>query len=628
MLSSVCVTHNERLVQDGAIDGSGTAIAMPKVPLSTQSRYIVDTDGKRFKLAGVNWYGAESAMLVPDGLAMQPMAAIAKQTRDMGFNSVRIPFCNQLVEQNPVVADSLVTANPELRGKTSLEVLDAVIDALSAQGLVTILDNHRSRGDWCCDTIHGDGLWYTAEYPETAFISDWETMARRYKDKPLVIGADLRNELRPQLAPGVPTTCTDCNVPTADCVCENASWGTATGINRDWTPVAEKTGNAILAVRPDWLIFVEGPDWASWLGAMYRPLVLSVPNRLVYSAHKYASSDFTGDCEAYKTKLDGNFGFVVNPGMPYTAPLWLGEFGIGHNDTANAWWSCMREYMAAKDFDWAYWPLNGTQGPGYNRVAGKEESFGVLNMTWDAPANPAHLSQLQALQAASPTGGSGGTGGTAGGSTGTAGCDTTNGTYTEATTFATATKTTPYTMNAYSFPTTTATSLTQTTTGPAGLDCSAGCAMMTLSYDAGIAQYGAGAQFVQFFGATATDVKNLLNETVTMKIAVTLTPATGATAALPATVGMFAQDTFATTTYTDNIWTYDLGTPASLDAASGWHTFTYKVIDAYVPTWAPTRWVCGSTLHDLGIVIGNNAAITATNAGTITLYVQSVTVSP
>jgi hypothetical protein len=183
-------------------------------------------------------------------------------------------------------------------------------------------------------------------------------------------------------------------------------------------------------------------------------------------------------------------------------------------------------------------------------------------------------------------------------------------------------------MNAYSFPTSTATSLTQTTTGPAGLDCSAGCAMMTLSYPSGIAQYGAGAQFVQFFGATATDVKNLLNETVTMKIAVTLTPATGATAALPATVGMFAQDTFATTTFTDNIWTYDLGTPASLDAASGWHTFTYKVIDAYVPSWAPTRWVCGSTLHDLGIVIGNNAAITATNAGTITLYVQSVTVAP
>jgi hypothetical protein len=216
-----------------------------------------------------------------------------------------------------------------------------------------------------------------------------------------------------------------------------------------------------------------------------------------------------------------------------------------------------------------------------------------------------------------------------GGSTSASGCDTTNGTYTEATTFATATKTTPYSLNSYGFGTPDPSSLTQTTTGPAGLDCSAGCATMTLSFAAGLAQYGAGAQFVQYFGAIATDVKNLLNETATMKIAVTLTPATGATAALPVTVGMFAQDTFTSTNGgTDNIWTDDLGTPASLGAASGWHTVTYKVIDAHVPSWAPTRWVCGSALHDLGIVIGNNAAITATNAGTITLYVQSVAVAP
>jgi hypothetical protein len=251
------------------------------------------------------------------------------------------------------------------------------------------------------------------------------------------------------------------------------------------------------------------------------------------------------------------------------------------------------------------------------------------------PAPGAYKLDVDTLTFYSSPGGAGGSTGTGGsttavgGSTGASGCDTTNGTYTEATTFATATKTTPYSMNAYNFGTTNPTSFTQTTTGPTGLDCSAGCAMMTLSFGAGLLQYGAGSQFVQYFGATATDVKNLLNETVTMKIAVTLTPATGATAPLPVTVGMFAQDTFTSTNGgTDNIWTYDLGTPASLDAASGWHTVTYKVIDAHVPSWAPTRWVCGATLHDIGIVIQNNVAITATNAGTITLYVQSVTVSP
>jgi endoglucanase len=218
--ASACVRRAGSTAADGAggSDASAPAIQPPKVPLQTQSRFIVDSDGQRFKLAGVNWYGAESSLLVPDGLSLQPVAAIARQIREMGFNSVRLPFCNQLVETNPVVADSAVAANPTLQGKTSLEILDAVIDALSAEGLVSILDNHRSRGDWCCDTAHGDGLWYTAEYPEAAFIADWETMAQRYGDRPLVVGADLRNELRGQLAPGVPATCTDCNTPTADCV--------------------------------------------------------------------------------------------------------------------------------------------------------------------------------------------------------------------------------------------------------------------------------------------------------------------------------------------------------------------------------------------------------------------------
>ena len=87
----------------------------------------------------------------------------------------------------------------------------------------------------------------------------------------------------------------------------------------------------------------------------------------------------------------------LNPGMPYTAPLWLGEFGIGHASTDNAWWACLREFMASTDVDWSYWALNGTQGPGYGRTDGAEEGYGVLNASWSAPANAVHLRQLQAL---------------------------------------------------------------------------------------------------------------------------------------------------------------------------------------------------------------------------------------
>lgn len=376
---------------------------LPALPLRTESRWILDAQGERFKLAGVNWYGAESATLVPDGLAYNERHAIAKLIRKLGFNSVRIPWCNEMVARNPIVDEARVSKNPDLVGKSTLEVLDAVIEALARAGLVVILDNHRSRGDWCCDILHGDGLWYTEEYAEEVFVAHWQEIVERYKNQPAVVGVDLRNELRARLVPGAPASCNgNCVAPTADvpapeCACEWASWGDTTGYNRDWTVVAERVGNALLEINPNLLVIAEGPHWASWLGANYRPLRLSAPGHLVYSTHNYKMSQTFTDCPSLKTALDGRFGFVVTEGMPYTAPLWIGEFGIDHRGTDDPWWQCFTEYLAEKDLDWAYWPLNGTQGPGYSRTDGAEESYGVLDLTWNVEASADHLAQLQAL---------------------------------------------------------------------------------------------------------------------------------------------------------------------------------------------------------------------------------------
>ena len=379
------------------------SVPLPPLPLRTESRWVVDANGDRFKLAGVNWYGAESATFIPDGLALKHRREIAKLIRTMGFNSVRIPWCNEMVATDPTVDPARVTQNPDLVGKTALEVLDAVIEALKHEGLVVVLDNHRSRGDWCCDIPHGDGLWYTPEYPEEVFFAHWQQMAERYKNEPAVVGMDLRNELRGQLVATAPESCGgNCvepttEVPMPECACEWASWGDSTGYYRDWTVVAERVGDAILAINPHALIIVEGPHWSSWLGAGYRHLSLSVPQKLVYSAHNYKMSQTFTDCPTLKTDLEARFGFVVLEERTYTSPLWIGEFGIEHAGTDNPWWQCFTEYLAEKDLDWAYWAINGTQGPGYNRTDGAEEGYGVLNPTWDAAANANHLAQLQAL---------------------------------------------------------------------------------------------------------------------------------------------------------------------------------------------------------------------------------------
>ena len=73
-------------------------------------------------------------------------------------------------------------------------------------------------------------------------------LAQRYANNPTVIGADLHNE------PHSP-----------------ACWGCG-DMATDWRLAAERAGNAILQVNPNWLIVVEGVDCfggqCTWWGGM------------------------------------------------------------------------------------------------------------------------------------------------------------------------------------------------------------------------------------------------------------------------------------------------------------------------------------------------------------------------
>jgi endoglucanase len=363
----------------------------------------LDANNRRFKLVSVNWYGAESPDLVPAGLDRNDIHSIARLVKQFGFNSVRIPWALQLVEQDPVIPDKFLSANLDLSGKHALEILDAVIDALAQENLVVILDNHRSRGDWCCDTLHGDGLWHTAEYPESQWIADWRTVAQRYKSQPAVVAMDLRNEIRAEV-PDSQTGCIDCDSPAdAGCACLQPSWGDGNP-ETDWPAAAERGGNAILEENSSLLIVVEGNFWSTWFGASYRPVRLNVANRLVYSPHNYSSSNggvaSFADYNAFKAAMDAAWGFILTENQAYTAPLWLGEFGTNHTTPSATWWPWIRQYISDNDLDWAVWALNGTQGSGYSRTFGAQETFGVLNIEWNGAATDSFLSDLQAMMPA------------------------------------------------------------------------------------------------------------------------------------------------------------------------------------------------------------------------------------
>ena len=363
---------------------------LPALPLRTQGRFILDAKGQRLKLAAVNWYGAEEKDYVVAGLDLAPLPELARRIRQLGYNAVRLPWSNQMYEQNPLIDDALLQKNPTLRGQRALAVLDAVITELARQGLLVILDNHTSDADWCCSDMDQNGLWWNSRYSELDWISDWRAMVHRYREQPAVVGVDLRNE--PRAASG-----------------RSPTWGGAEP-SLDWKRAAGSCAEEILKLNPNLLIFVEGLNYSTDFGGVYTdPLQLSVAGRLVYSPHDYAW--FHNGLSSYaelKTALGNKWGFLLVQGKPYTAPVWVSEFGTCHTgadciDGATGqglWFAGIRQYLREADIDWAYWAWNGTQARGTSRTYGEEETYGVLDRTWQKPALPALQTALGALQAA------------------------------------------------------------------------------------------------------------------------------------------------------------------------------------------------------------------------------------
>ena len=347
-------------------------------PLHTDGHRIVDAHGRALRLTSVNWYGFDEKKYVAGGLDHAPLATIIEQIRKIGVNSVRLPWANETLERNPAAPDYAVAANPELKGKHAMEVMDAVIGALAKAHIMVILDDHVSRADWCCSETDGNGLWYSTDYPEKVWLADWQTIARRYRGNKWVVGADLRNELR-----------------------NGAAWG-GPDAKLDWHAAAERGGNAVLAANPRLLVMVEGPEYSTnFTGFAKLPVHLNVAGRLVYSPHAYGPEGAAfANYDELKTVYDARAGFLLKaePGVP----LWVGEFGTCQklDCGANAdWLKLYMRYLKENELvSWSYWPLNGTQSSGAGRKYDAVEGYGLLSPDYRSIAAPGIVDQLRTVE--------------------------------------------------------------------------------------------------------------------------------------------------------------------------------------------------------------------------------------
>lgn len=330
----------------------------------TNGSQILDSNNQPVRITGINWFGFETANYVVHGLWTRNYQDMLNQIKGLGYNTVRLPYSNQLFDAGSTPNSIDFTKNPDLQGLSGIQIMDKIIGYATQIGLRIILDRHRP------DSGSQSALWYTSAYPESRWISDWKMLAQRYANNPLVIGADLHNE------PHAP-----------------ACWGCG-DTTVDWRLAAERAGNAILSVNPNWLIFVEGVGcygpggstsgdcywWGGNLeGVAQFPVQLSVPNRLVYSAHDYphdvASQPWFSD-PTYPNNLpaiwDKYWGYIAKQNI---APVWVGEFGTLLADTADQQWlSTMTGYLGkgASGISWTYWSWNPNSG----------DTGGILQNDW------------------------------------------------------------------------------------------------------------------------------------------------------------------------------------------------------------------------------------------------------
>ncbi|OEK08246.1 glycoside hydrolase [Flavivirga aquatica] len=343
--------------------------------LSVDGNKLLDSNNNEVILAGVNWFGFETQISIPHGLYARDIDGLLLQTKDLGFNCLRLPWHNLMLAQSATIQEPNYWvkdpysyngipqigpySNLKLQGKTKpIEVLDYIVQWCQDNDMKVILDCH-SRNP---DAYLVEKLWYTNNVTEQQWINDWVFIADRYKEFDAVIGMDINNEPNGKID----------NL-------EGARWGS--NDQYDWRLASEKCGNAILTANPNVLIIVEGIEayrkpngdltsywWGGNLqGARDFPVRLNAPNKLMYSPHEYGPTVFNQtwfSSPNFPNNMpsiwEEQFNFLNTEGK---SPLLIGELGIkSRGGKDEIWFEKFINFIKDKKLHFTFWSLNPNSG--------------------------------------------------------------------------------------------------------------------------------------------------------------------------------------------------------------------------------------------------------------------------
>ncbi|GMJ07501.1 hypothetical protein like AT1G13130 [Hibiscus trionum] len=362
------------------------------LPLSTNSRWIVDDRGRRVKLACVNWASHMEPVLA-EGLSKQPMDTIAKRIVSMGFNCVRFTWPLYLITNDSLASltvrqsfqqlgllesiAGIQANNPSIIDVSLIKAYQAVVSSLGENNVMVILDNHISKPGWCCSNLDDNGFFGDKYFDPDLWITGLTRMATLFNGVTNVVGMSLRNEPR----------------------------GPKQNIN-DWYKYMPKGAEAVHSANPNVLVILSGLSFDRDLSFLKnQQLKLTFSGKLVFEAHWYGFSDgqttWVKDnpnevCGRVATYMMNTSGYLVDQGYP----LFIGEFGIdqsGANVNGNRYISCFLGVAAELDLDWALWTLAGSY---YVRdgVVGLNEYYGAMDYNWCGARNSSFIQRISALQ--------------------------------------------------------------------------------------------------------------------------------------------------------------------------------------------------------------------------------------
>ncbi|KAJ4363110.1 hypothetical protein N0V83_010230 [Neocucurbitaria cava] len=379
--------------------------AFPNTPLKTSGQFIVNSSGANVTYVGVNWPGAGEVM-IPEGLQYQSISSIVSKIKSLGMNVVRLTFAIEMIDDiksggdvtlqkafqkglgsnGDKVYQQVLKNNPQFTASTTrLEVYDAIAAELAKQDIYVHLDNHMSKGKWCCSTNDGNTWFGDTDFNVNNWKRGLQYMADHSKKWPNMASIGLRNELRKP---------------------DNA--GKSLAYNwAVWYDQIKAAADTVNAANPNILIFLSGLDYDTKLtpipggedlgsGKKFQLSNFSYKDKLVLELHNYQNS--ASKCSDIEGPLWDNGFSATWPTAVNKMPVVLTEFGFSNADKSysGVYATCIRKLMPQWKTGWMVWAVGGSY---YTRGGTQdyEETWGLLNHQWSDWRNKDAISALKGM---------------------------------------------------------------------------------------------------------------------------------------------------------------------------------------------------------------------------------------